>query len=75
MYFLRTALLFLFLAVVGVTAYSAAEKTEKVVYHITDSANATALLNNVRNHLEANPKAQIVVVAHGGGVDFLLEDA
>lgn len=75
MHFLRTALLFLFLAVSGAAAYSAAEKTEKVVYHITDSANATALLTNVRNHLNANPKAQIVVVAHGGGVDFLLEDA
>lgn len=72
---LRTALLFLFLTVAGATAFSAAEKTEKVVYHINDSANATALLNNVRNHLEANPKVQIVVVAHGGGIDFLLEDA
>lgn len=72
---LRTALLFLLFAMAGAAALSAGEKPEKVVYHITDSANATALLNNVRNHLEASPKAQIVVVAHGGGIDFLLEDA
>jgi intracellular sulfur oxidation DsrE/DsrF family protein len=72
---LRTAILFLLLALAGLAAFSAADKPEKVVYHITDSAQATALLNNVRNHLEASPKAQIVVVAHGGGIDFLLEDA
>jgi hypothetical protein len=72
---LRTALLFLLLAMAGAAAISAVEKPEKTVYHINDSANASALLNNVRNHLQASPKAQIVVVAHGGGIDFLLEDA
>lgn len=48
---------------------------EKVVYHVNDSANAPAALNNVKNHLSANPKAQIVVVTHGKGIDFLLEGA
>lgn len=54
---------------------SAAEKEEKVVYHINDSTNATQILNNVRNHLDASPKAKIVVVTHGAGIDFLLDGA
>lgn len=47
----------------------------KVVYHINDSANASAALGNIRNHLAAAPKAKIVVVTHGAGVDFLIEGA
>jgi len=54
---------------------SAAEETEKVVYHINDSINARPLLNNVRNHLNAAPGAKIVVVGHGKGIDFMLKDA
>ncbi|RQO32934.1 hypothetical protein DBR37_16390 [Herminiimonas sp. KBW02] len=45
------------------------------MYHITDSTVATQALNNIRNHLNASPKAKIVVVAHGAGIDFLLEGA
>jgi hypothetical protein len=48
---------------------------ENTVYHINDSVNANAALNNVKNHLQANPKAHIVVVTHGKGIDFLLEGA
>jgi len=48
---------------------------DKVVYHVNDSANATAALRNVGNHLDVNPKAQIVVVTHAQGVDFLMEGA
>ena len=47
----------------------------KVVYHINDSADASAALGNIRNHLAASPKAKIVVVTHGAGIDFLLEGA
>lgn len=54
---------------------AAGSREEKVVYHINDSSNAMAALGNIRNHLNASPKAQIVVVAHGPGIDFLLEDA
>lgn len=75
---IKTLLLLLVLAATGINAAGAAGaagKVEKVVYHISDIDNATALLNNVRNHLNASPKAQIVVVAHGTGIDFLLEDA
>lgn len=54
---------------------TAASGQLKVVYHINHSENASAALNNIRNHLAAAPKAKIVVVTHGGGVDFLLEGA
>ena len=48
---------------------------EKVVYHINDASIARAALNNVNNHLNANPATKIVVVTHGKGIDFLLNDA
>lgn len=72
---LRNAVLIAFLALTGLTAASAEEREDKVVYHINDSANATAALGNIRNHLAASPKAKIVVVTHGPGIDFLLEGA
>ncbi len=48
---------------------------DKVVYHINDSANATALLRNVGNHLDVDPTAKIVIVSHALGVDFLMDNA
>jgi hypothetical protein len=36
---------------------------------------ATKGLRNIRNHLEVDPKAKIVVVAHADGVDFLMNGA
>lgn len=49
---------------------------DKVVYHINDTgAQAVNALRNVGNHLEVNPKAQIVIVTHAQGVDFLMEGA
>lgn len=48
----------------------------KVVYHVnTGVESATAVLNNIQNHLNADPKVKIVVVTHGPGIDFLLQDA
>lgn len=48
---------------------------DKVVYHLNSGLEqATNGLRNVRNHLEVNPKAQIVVVAHAQGVDYLMKD-
>ena len=32
-------------------------------------------MSNIRNHLEADPTAKIVVVTHGSGIEFLLEGA
>ena len=48
---------------------------ENVVYHVNDAANANAAMNNVKNHMAANPQAKIVVVTHGKGIDFLLDGA
>jgi intracellular sulfur oxidation DsrE/DsrF family protein len=48
----------------------------KVVYHVnTDVDTVPAILNNVRNHINADPTAKIVVVTHGPGINFLLQDA
>lgn len=48
----------------------------KAVYHVnTGVETIAAILNNVRNHLNADPSAKLVVVTHGPGVDFLLEGA
>ncbi|PHV36218.1 DsrE family protein [Janthinobacterium sp. BJB304] len=63
------------LALLSCTAATAAQKEEKVVYHVNDASNATAALKNIRNHLDASPKATIVLVAHGPGIDFLLDGA
>lgn len=48
----------------------------KTVYHMNTGVDtAAAALNNIQNHLAADPKAKIVVVTHGPGIDFLLEGA
>ena len=47
---------------------------DKVVYHLNEGLpQATNGLRNIRNHLEVNPRAQIVVVAHAQGVDYLMK--
>lgn len=65
-------------AVAGMLALSAlgAAAQDKVVYHISDAQlQALAGLRNLRNHLDVDPTAKVIVVAHGAGVDFLMEDA
>lgn len=69
------ALLCLAFAANAVAASAAAGRQEKVVYHVNDATNAMMVLGNIRNHLNASPKATIVVVTHGAGIDFLIEDA
>ncbi len=59
----------------GTPAQAEQAVQEKVVYHINDSAVARAALRNVENHIGASPEAKIVVVTHGKGIDFLLNDA
>lgn len=50
--------------------------TSKVVYHVNEGVDkAVPALRNVRNHLDAEPTARIVVVTHGPGIDFLLDGA
>lgn len=59
----------------GGTAGKSAD-TNKVIYHINGGLEqATDGLRNIRNHLEADPTAKIVVVTHFKGIDFLLEGA
>ena len=49
---------------------------DKVVYHIDDSATqALKGLRNVKNHIDTDASAQITVVSHANGVDFLMTDA
>ncbi len=49
---------------------------DKVVYHFNAGAEqASAGLEYIRNHLEADPRAHIVVVTHAAGVDFLMKGA
>lgn len=51
-------------------------KAQKVVYHMNDAELAGAALRNIQNHLNAvgDKNIEIVVVTHGKGIDFLLED-
>ncbi len=54
----------------------AADDVIKTVYHMSEGIpQASRAINNIRNHLAADPKAKIVVVTHGLGIDFLLEGA
>ena len=49
---------------------------EKVVYHFDGGlSQAVKGLRNMRNHLDTDPKAKLVAVAHAEGVDFLMEGA
>ncbi len=54
----------------------AVQAQEKVVYHFDGGlSQATKGLRNIRNHLDVDPKAKIIAVAHAEGVDFLMEGA
>ncbi|MDB5803699.1 MAG: hypothetical protein JWN73_1021 [Betaproteobacteria bacterium] len=62
--------------VFGLGTAHAADGQVKVVYHMVEGVDqASRGLANIRNHLAADPTAKIVVVAHGRGIDFLLNDA
>lgn len=65
-----------FFALLLGTASLCALAQDKVVYHFDSGiAQATKGLRNIRNHLDVDPKAQVVAVAHAEGVDFLMEGA
>ena len=60
----------------GLMATGLAWADIKVVYHLSEGIpQASRAINNIRNHLAADPKAKIVVVTHGLGIDFLLDGA
>jgi hypothetical protein len=48
---------------------------DRVVYHVDDASNARWAMLLARAHFGQNAQAKVVIVAHGAGVDFLLEDA
>lgn len=71
-------------AVLAATAFAAASlgaaaapgDPVKVVYHMNEGLErAPQALRNVRNHLNADPKAKIVMVMHAAGINFLMKDA
>jgi len=71
-----TALLAALFALLTGCASTGEGGPNKVVYHINlGNEQASDGLRNIRNHLDANPKAQIIVVTHSRGIDFLLKDA
>ena len=57
-------------------AHAQNQKAHRVVYHFVDgNEQASRGLEYIRNHLETNPKAQITVVGHAAGVNFLMKGA
>lgn len=59
----------------GLAAGGAAAQ-DLVVYHIDDAATQGLKgLRNIKNHLDTDAAAQITVVTHANGVDFLFTDA
>lgn len=78
MYKFISALTLALLATLSFTGIAQAQamKQVKAVYHInTDVDTVPAILNNIRNHMNADPKAKIVVVTHSKGINFLLQEA
>lgn len=62
-------------SVLGAGPAFAAEPV-KVVYHLTEGIDQSAKkLNNIRNHLQADPTAKIVVVSNGEGVASMMSGA
>ena len=67
---------YLIAATLGIFVSLASAQDVKVVYHITTGVDTVAAaLHNINNHLDADPKAKIVVVTNGQGFDFLTQDA
>ena len=61
--------------IIGVAA-NVAMAQDKVAYHVNDAAGqALGALRNAKNHLDTDPTAQITMVTHANGVDFLMQDA
>lgn len=72
---MKALLKFFAIATLALAALSASAQ-DKVVYHFDAGiAQATKGLRNMRNHLDVDPKAQLIAVAHAEGVDFLTEGA
>ena len=67
--------MFTALPATGASAQSTAQPV-RAVYHIGEAGEQPSRgLQFIRNHLEADPQAKIVVVTHAAGVDFLMKGA
>ena len=72
----RSLLAFVAVATMSFAYAANADDPVKIVYHFDAGfEQATKGLRNVKNHLDVDPKAKIVVVAHAQGVQFLLDGA
>ena len=72
---MRLSIVSLLAAIVLGACASTGGGTDRVVYHLNEGLpQASNGLRNINNHLEVNPGAKIVVVAHAQGVDFLMKD-
>ncbi|GAB4398171.1 MAG: hypothetical protein OHK0048_08900 [Rhodoferax sp.] len=70
---MKKFLITLFLTLLGLGAQA---QEVKAVYHLTTGIDtAMGVLGNIRNHLNADPKARIVLVANGDGVQFIVANA
>lgn len=47
----------------------------RIVYHLAGGNHVKANLRTLKNHLDAEPNLQVVVVAHSDGINFLLQGA
>ena len=64
------------LLISGLLACTLSWAEVKVVYHLSEGIpQASRAIGNIRNHLNADPTAKIVVVTHGLGIDFLINGA
>ena len=52
----------------------AADTWEKVVFHVDEIGSARWAMMLANSYLDDSPKATVVFVAYGPGIDFLLED-
>lgn len=76
MYKILATLALTLFSLMGIPAHAQTAPQTKAVYHVnTDVNTVSAILNNIRNHIAAAPKDKIVVVTHGPGINFLLQDA
>jgi intracellular sulfur oxidation DsrE/DsrF family protein len=76
-HFIKSSLLVLLLIGLSAPTWSSDKVTtgDKVVFHLDDTANARWAMLLANAYLDDSPKAKVVFVAYGPGIDFLLNDA
>ena len=76
-HFIKSSLLILLLLGLSAPTWSGDKVTsgDRVVFHLDDTANARWAMLLANAYLDDSPKAKVVIVAYGPGIDFLLQDA